>query len=64
MQNLKLSIYCYVNDYNLSDLSKLGNNINIIYRNYENIDYLDNLINMFHLSQEFMKSLSCQINVD
>ena len=43
MQNLKLSIYCYVNDYNLSDLSKLGNNINIIYRNYENIDYLDNL---------------------
>ena len=27
-------------------MSKLGRNINIIYRNYENIDHLDNLFNL------------------
>ena len=43
MQNLTPNVYCYVNNYNLSDLSKLGRNINIIYRNYENIDHLKNL---------------------
>ena len=46
MQNLKSNVYCYVNNYNLSDLSKLGRNINIIYRNYENIDHLKNLRNL------------------
>ena len=35
MQNLIPKIYHYVNCFNLSDLSKLSNNINIIYRNYE-----------------------------
>ena len=46
MQNLKPNVYCYVNNYNLSDLSKLGRNINIIYRNYENIDHVDNLLKL------------------
>jgi len=46
MQNLKPNVYCYVNNYNLSDLSKLGRNINIIYRNYENIDHIDNLLKL------------------
>ena len=46
MQNLKPNIYCYVNNYNLSDLSKLGRNINIIYRNYESIDHVDNLLKL------------------
>ena len=46
MQNLTPKVYCYVNDYNLSDLSKLGRDINIIYRNYENIDHLNNLFNL------------------
>ena len=43
MQNFLSTIYCYVDKYNLSDLSKLGRNINIIYRNYENIDHLKDL---------------------
>ena len=43
MQNFTPSIYCYVNEFNLSDLSKLSNNINIIYRNYDDIDHFKNL---------------------
>ena len=46
MQNSIPSIYCYVGEYNLSDLSKLGKNINIIYRNYQNIDHLNNLLKL------------------
>jgi len=43
MQNSLSRVYCYVDKYNLSDLSKLGRNINIIYRNYESINHLKNL---------------------
>jgi thiamine-phosphate pyrophosphorylase len=43
MQNFSSNIYCFVDNYNLSDLSKLGRNISIIYRNYKNIDHLKNL---------------------
>ena len=43
MQNFIPNIYCYVSEFNLSDLSKLSNNINIIYRNYKDIDYFKNL---------------------
>jgi thiamine-phosphate pyrophosphorylase len=46
MQNLTPKIYCFVNDYNLSDLSKLGRNINIIYRNYKNIDHINDLLKL------------------
>ena len=46
MQNFTPNIYCYVNNYNLSDLSKLSRNINIIYRNYENIDHTNNLLKL------------------
>ena len=46
MQNLKPTVYCYVNNYNLLNLSKLGRKTNIIYRNYENIDHADNLLKL------------------
>ena len=36
MQNFFPKIYCYINNYNLTELSKLSNNINLIYRNYNN----------------------------
>ena len=39
-------IYCFVSEYNLSDLSKLSKNINIIYRNYNNIDHQKNIYNL------------------
>ena len=43
MQNFIPNVYCYVSEFNLSDLSKLSNNINIIYRNKENIDNFKNI---------------------
>ena len=46
MQNSTPSFYCYVSNYNLTDLSKLGKNINVIYRNYQNINHLDNLLKL------------------
>jgi len=46
MQNLTPRVYCYVNDFNLSDLSKLGRNINIIYRNYKKIDCINDLLKL------------------
>tara|TARA_B100001057_G_scaffold94478_1_gene90939 strand:+ start:36 stop:626 length:591 start_codon:yes stop_codon:yes gene_type:complete len=42
MQKKLPKIYYFINEINLSDLSKLSNNINIIYRNYKkNITYND-----------------------
>ena len=35
MHNLFPQIYCYISTFNLADLSKLSNNINLIYRNYD-----------------------------
>ena len=35
MQKKLPKIYHFINEINLSDLSKLGKNINIIYRNYQ-----------------------------
>ena len=38
MQNFLPKIYYYINEYNLTELSKLSNNINLIYRNYDKKD--------------------------
>ena len=72
MQEFLPRVYCYVNDFNLSDLSKLGKDINIIYRNYDNIDHLDNILklrkfcksskNKFYLSNNI--KLSIQLGLD
>jgi thiamine-phosphate pyrophosphorylase len=36
MQLNNFKVYCFVNEFNLTELSQLGKNINIIYRNYKN----------------------------
>ena len=46
MQKNFPKIYCFVNEFNLTDLSKLSKNINIIYRNYEKIDHLKNILRL------------------
>ena len=46
MQNYSPNIYCYVSEYNLSDLSKLSKNINIIYRNYQDTNHINNLLKL------------------
>ena len=46
MQKKFPKIYCFVDEFNLSDLSKLSKDISIIYRNYDNIDHLDNILKL------------------
>ena len=46
MQKEIPKVYCFVNGFNLSELSKLGRNISIIYRNYNNINHLDNILEL------------------
>ncbi len=46
MQDFLPRVFCYVDEFNLSDLTKLSKNINIIYRNYRNIDHLNNLLKL------------------
>ena len=43
MQKNLPKIYCFVNEFNLPDLSKLSKNISIIYRNYNNINNFDDI---------------------
>ena len=35
MQNFLPKIYHYINEFNLTELLRLSNNINLIYRNYD-----------------------------
>ena len=63
MQNLTPKVYCYVNSYNLSDLSKLGRNINIIYRNYENIDCVNDLLKLKFFCKKNRNNLYLANNV-
>ena len=63
MQKNTLKLYCFVDGYNLPDLSKLDKYINVIYRNYNNPYHLDTIIklkkfckknkNKFFLSNNF-----------
>ena len=46
MQKNSLKIYNFVNEFNLSDLHRLSKDICIIYRNYDNIDHLENILKL------------------
>ena len=46
MQKNFSKIYCFVDEFSLADLFKLGKNINIIYRNYNNVDHINNILNI------------------
>ena len=46
MQKKSFKIYCFVDEFNLSDLYQLSKDINIIYRNYKNIDHLENILKL------------------
>ncbi len=57
MQKFFPNVYYYVNKFNLSDLSKLHKNINIIYRNYDNLNYLDDLLKLKSFCRKENKKL-------
>ena len=46
MQKSSPKIYCFVDNYNLTDLSKLSKDISIIYRNYNKINHFNNILNL------------------
>ena len=46
MQKNTFKIYYFINEFKLSDLSHLGKNINIIYRNYDNIGHLESILKL------------------
>ena len=72
MQINTFKIYCFVDKFNLSELCQLGKNINIIYRNYNNINHLENILKLkkyckntshrFYLSNNIKLSIKLRLN--
>ena len=72
MQKNSFKIYSFVNEFNLSDLHQLGKDICIIYRNYDNINHLENILKLkkhcknkktkFYLSNNIKLSLKLGLN--
>ena len=46
MQKNSYKIYSFVSEFNLSDLHQLSKDICIIYRNYDNINHLENILKL------------------
>jgi len=72
MQKNSFKIYNFVNEFNLTDLSQLSKDISIIYRNYDNINHLENILKLkkyckdmrtkFYLSNDI--KLSIRLGLD
>ena len=46
MQLINFKVYCFVNEFNLTELSQLSKNINIIYRNYKNFTNFETILKL------------------
>ena len=57
MQKNSFKIYNFVNKFNLSDLHQLSKDICIIYRNYDNIDHLENILKL----KEYCKNVRAKL---
>ncbi len=72
MQKNSFKIYSFVNEFNLSDLHQLSKDISIIYRNYDNINHLENILklkkycknkkNKFYLSNDIKLSIKLRLD--
>ena len=63
MQNFFPKIYCYINDYNLTELSRLSNNINLIYRNYNNQNDLETILKLRTFCKKEKRKLFLSNNI-
>ena len=63
MHNLFPKIYCYINTFNLTDLSKLSNNINLIYRNYDKPDDIKTILKLKTFCRKNKKKLFLSNNL-
>ena len=72
MQKNSFKIYSFVNEFNLSDLHQLSKDICIIYRNYDNINHLENILKLkkyckntrtkFYLSNDIRLSIKLRLD--
>ena len=72
MQKNSFKIYNFVNEFNLSDLHQLSKDICIIYRNYDNINHLENILKLkeyckdirtkFYLSNDIKLSIKLRLD--
>jgi len=72
MQKNSFKIYIFVNEFNLSDLHQLSKDICIIYRNYDNINHLENILKLkkyckdiktkFYLSNDIKLSIKLKLD--
>ena len=72
MQKKSFKIYCFVDEFNLSDLHQLSKDICIIYRNYNNINHLEDILNLkkycrdiktkFYLSNDIKLSIRLRLD--
>ncbi len=72
MQKNSFNIYSFVNEFNLSDLNQLSKDICIIYRNYDNINHLENILKLkkyckdkktkFYLSNNIKLSIKLRLD--
>ena len=57
MQNFLPKIYCYINEFNLAELLKISNNINLIYRNYDKQDDIKTILKLRDFCRKTRKKL-------
>ena len=72
MQKNSFKIYNFVNEFNLSDLHQLSKDICIIYRNYDKINHLENILKLkkyckniktkFYLSNNIKLSIKLRLD--
>ena len=63
MQNFFPKVYCYINNYNLTELSKLSNNINLIYRNYNNQNNYETILKLRTFCKKEKRKLFISNNI-
>ena len=63
MQNFLPKIYCYINDFNLTELLRIGNNINLIYRNYDKKNNINTVLKLRDFCRKTKRKLFISNNI-
>ena len=63
MQNSLPLIYCYINNFNLTELLRLSNNINLIYRNYNEKYDINTILKLRDFSRKTKRKLFISNNI-
>ena len=63
MQNFLPKIYHYINEFNLTELLRLSNNINLIYRNYDEKNNISTVIKLRDFCKKTKKKLFISNNI-